>query len=279
MEHTIVKTFYESHGSTEVQVTIALKDFFKTGEQQWSLTGSCKSYCNDGSYDEDSLIPEDIIYYFPELSIFKILNGRDSFGVPVLPIKKGLLLIEDGELDDLMEYYLLDNCEKSLFRGITTPEYLSYLIKKLGIDSRWRMYSEEGINQLENVSGANFPYYNLNNKSLRFDMSLEEYKKIDSIVEEAYPDTTAAETCIAKYKEKIAKELIQRQEENKDDDKFLWVARDEDGMICAFKKKPYKDTKRGMWREPMYGDIHLFSDMYPEVKWTDEEPQKLWLKW
>lgn len=278
MEHTIVKTFYESHGSTEVQVTIALKDFFKTGEQQWSLTGFSKSYCNDGSYEEDSLIPEDIIYYFPELSIFKILNGRDSFGVPVLPIKKGLLLIEDGELDDLMEYYLLDNCEKSLFRGITTPEYLSYLIKKLGIDSRWRMYSEEGIRRLEKLVGAKFPYYMHNNTNLRFNMSDDEYEKIDSIVKEDYPDTEAAEASIIKCKKKANKELLQRQTEN-EDDKALWVARDEDGMICAFKKKPYKDTKRGMWREPMYGDIHLFSDMYPEVKWTDEEPQKLWLKW
>lgn len=54
----------------------------------------------------------------------------------------------------------------------------------------------------------------------------------------------------------------------------MWIARDENGSLYLFlREKPQKmaslwDNQTDLWREI---DSHLF----PEVKWSDEEPTKV----
>ena len=56
----------------------------------------------------------------------------------------------------------------------------------------------------------------------------------------------------------------------------LWIARDEDGGIYLYSKKPIK-YKYG-WYSPnsnaMYS-MRLEDDSFPEVQWSDEEPTKV----
>lgn len=56
----------------------------------------------------------------------------------------------------------------------------------------------------------------------------------------------------------------------------MWIARDSDGNLRVFEKKPIK-TLYG-WHCPD-GYIATFqSYLFPEVKWEDKEPRELILK-
>lgn len=64
-----------------------------------------------------------------------------------------------------------------------------------------------------------------------------------------------------------------------------WLAREEDGSLMAFERKPHKDMDDLLWGEPEnYGDsisfdetnrvaaINETDDTFSHIKWTDEEP-------
>lgn len=54
-----------------------------------------------------------------------------------------------------------------------------------------------------------------------------------------------------------------------------WVARDEDGKLFLYLRKPEK--KFGLWVMPDLGIdyIKLSSKLFPEVQWSDKEPTKV----
>lgn len=58
------------------------------------------------------------------------------------------------------------------------------------------------------------------------------------------------------------------------DDKYKWLARDEDGKLLAYEDKPYKGGV--FWdvigSDGEYNDIEETDDTYSFVKWNDEEP-------
>lgn len=61
----------------------------------------------------------------------------------------------------------------------------------------------------------------------------------------------------------------------------MYVARDKDGLLCAYSHKPYKGKK--VWienpKDASIDDICVMpEDWFPEVKWDDEEPRELVLK-
>ena len=63
----------------------------------------------------------------------------------------------------------------------------------------------------------------------------------------------------------------------------MWLARDKDGLLCAYSHKPSKGKK--VWIEnPEDNSIDIDNvcvipeDWFPEVKWDDEEPRELVLK-
>ena len=55
----------------------------------------------------------------------------------------------------------------------------------------------------------------------------------------------------------------------------MWIARDKDGLLHLFEKKPIK-TIYG-WYSPALVST-LPSYIFPEIKWEDEEPRELILK-
>lgn len=60
----------------------------------------------------------------------------------------------------------------------------------------------------------------------------------------------------------------------------MWIARDENGSLTLFKKKPEKSEEDGEWS---VFELHvkyweLDEDLFPEVKWEDDEPRELVLK-
>ena len=54
-----------------------------------------------------------------------------------------------------------------------------------------------------------------------------------------------------------------------------WAARDEDGMLYLYLREPQK--VKGQWSAPDLGNdyIKLGSKLFPEIKWSDEEPTKV----
>lgn len=58
-----------------------------------------------------------------------------------------------------------------------------------------------------------------------------------------------------------------------------WVARDEDGRLFIFFKRPKKYEIYGGWHieaEGMWGiSEELTKDLFSQVKWEDEEPTKV----
>lgn len=59
----------------------------------------------------------------------------------------------------------------------------------------------------------------------------------------------------------------------------MWIARDKDGDLWLFRKKPQKQNA-GFWSVESITDviIRLPKTIFPEVKWEDEEPRELILK-
>ena len=58
----------------------------------------------------------------------------------------------------------------------------------------------------------------------------------------------------------------------------MWIARDKDEKLYLFSKKPSKGE--GIWliSRGTITVIQLPSELFPEVKWSDEEPRELVLK-
>ena len=53
-----------------------------------------------------------------------------------------------------------------------------------------------------------------------------------------------------------------------------WVARDEDGMLYLYLAKPRKNQSK--WLPNIRFDfVELSRELFPEVKWEDEEPTKV----
>ena len=53
----------------------------------------------------------------------------------------------------------------------------------------------------------------------------------------------------------------------------IWLARDKDGSLYLFfREKPQK--KETLWDNQIDSWIEIDSHLFPEVKWSDEEPTK-----
>ena len=56
----------------------------------------------------------------------------------------------------------------------------------------------------------------------------------------------------------------------------MWLARDENGSLYFHGySKPKKDTWEGMWISDNYNPYLINPELFPEVKWSDEEPTKV----
>lgn len=58
----------------------------------------------------------------------------------------------------------------------------------------------------------------------------------------------------------------------------MYVARDKDGVLCVFFKKPVKSDIWERWqscRDYPHDYFKLDSSLFPEVKWEDEEPTEV----
>ena len=55
-----------------------------------------------------------------------------------------------------------------------------------------------------------------------------------------------------------------------------WLARDEDGTLFLYKDKPLRGSEQ--WHEnpvSITGLIELRRELFPEIKWSDEEPTRV----
>ena len=59
----------------------------------------------------------------------------------------------------------------------------------------------------------------------------------------------------------------------------MWIARDKNGDLWLFKRKPQKQNI-GLWSVVSITDviIRLHKQIFPQIKWEDEEPRELILK-
>ena len=54
-----------------------------------------------------------------------------------------------------------------------------------------------------------------------------------------------------------------------------WVARDEDGKLFLYQDKPIKFAGKWVQTQMKFHFRILDEEMFPEVKWEDEEPKEL----
>ena len=60
----------------------------------------------------------------------------------------------------------------------------------------------------------------------------------------------------------------------------MWIARDKNQMLYVFEEKPIKNERFEIW-SPLSADENFMDinpNLFPEVKWEDEEPRELVLK-
>jgi hypothetical protein len=55
-----------------------------------------------------------------------------------------------------------------------------------------------------------------------------------------------------------------------------WVARDRSGKIFLYRDKPRKDTNQ--WLSPSIQLCGMPSDSFPNVKWEDNEPTRVYIR-
>ena len=57
------------------------------------------------------------------------------------------------------------------------------------------------------------------------------------------------------------------------DKKYKWLARDNNGSVCIFSEKPYRedDAWGNVIRTP-YNDFNCYNHLFDQVLWEDEEP-------
>lgn len=60
--------------------------------------------------------------------------------------------------------------------------------------------------------------------------------------------------------------------------KEMWIARDKNGELIMYEKKPLKDKFIEQWRTSSGWIRFLPKKKFPEVKWSDEEPTKVKLE-
>ena len=54
----------------------------------------------------------------------------------------------------------------------------------------------------------------------------------------------------------------------------MWLAREQDGtLVLFFREKPEKKVRQ--WNNKTDSWIEIYSHLFPEVKWSDEEPTKV----
>lgn len=56
--------------------------------------------------------------------------------------------------------------------------------------------------------------------------------------------------------------------------KEMWLARDKDGELYLYEKKPFKDELAEQWTLGGYCEF-MPKNFFQEVQWTDEEPTKV----
>lgn len=59
----------------------------------------------------------------------------------------------------------------------------------------------------------------------------------------------------------------------------VWIARDKDGESYAYLMRPHKNKSKLSWMPDSDDDywIKLDSDLFPSVKWEDEEPTEAYI--
>ena len=60
----------------------------------------------------------------------------------------------------------------------------------------------------------------------------------------------------------------------------MWIARDKSQALYVFEEKPIKNERFENWT-PLSADenfMEINPNLFPEVKWSDEEPRELVLK-
>lgn len=57
----------------------------------------------------------------------------------------------------------------------------------------------------------------------------------------------------------------------------MWIVRDADGGLFLFTARPFKKKYAGLWFNPCeWGcTTELPCELFPEVKWTDDEPTEV----
>ena len=58
----------------------------------------------------------------------------------------------------------------------------------------------------------------------------------------------------------------------------MWIARDKDEELYLFSEKPSKREEFWLMSSATTTVIQLSSELFPEVKWEDEEPKEIVLK-
>ncbi len=53
----------------------------------------------------------------------------------------------------------------------------------------------------------------------------------------------------------------------------MWIARDKDGWLYLFENRPTK--YENVWNEHDGRKMYLQANLFPEVKWEDEEPTEV----
>ena len=57
---------------------------------------------------------------------------------------------------------------------------------------------------------------------------------------------------------------------------FRWIVRDKNGTLIVAETKPHKVDRKPLWfSDKPFGDITLFSDLFPTIKWEDNKPKNL----
>lgn len=173
-------------------VNIRLNDQCKNGHQDFAITGAFweigKSR-NDRNFISSGCCHDEILKYFPELKIFVDLHLCDYSGVQTYVIENGFYFLQNGFdktktsdenfKKEFCEYYRILSDQYEILKNSENKNVFGYYIYSLGLLNEWKIQANEGIKQLEKLTGDTFV---CDSVKTQFNMSNDEILEVEKLI-------------------------------------------------------------------------------------------------
>lgn len=140
-------------------INIDLNDDCKNGHEDFSITATFWEIGKrrvDKNFITSGCCHEEILKHYPELKLFVDLHLCDFKGAPIHAVENGYYHLGRLSKNEFIEYFNINSDTYVELKKARHKGHFSDLITDLGIVDIWQSKANEGIKELENLTGKKF---------------------------------------------------------------------------------------------------------------------------